>query len=96
MASSSVLKRNPLNRRSSGCGYIFSVALVMTPKVPSEPRNSLVSSGPVEWSRTGSVRVISPVGSTTSIEITRSSILPYLELSVPDPRLARNPPKVEQ
>ena len=40
--------------------------------------------------------MISPVGVTTSSDITMSSILPYFVESTPVPRWARKPPIVEQ
>ena len=68
----------------------------MTPSVPSLPRNIIVRSGPDAWRGTGSVRMTSPVGVTTSSDITMSSILPYFVDRTPVPRCARNPPMVAQ
>ncbi len=65
------------------------VASVMIPKVPSEPRNSRMKSGPEAWFGTPGVRISVPSGSATSMLITRSSALPYLVLIVPEPRGAR-------
>ena len=53
-------------------------------------------SGPEAWRGTGSVRMISPVGVTTSSDITMSSILPYFVERTPVPRCARKPPIVAQ
>ncbi len=89
------LKMYARNWRLSGCGWILSVTSVITPSVPSLPRNIIVRSGPEAWRGTGSVRMISPVGVTTSRDITMSSILPYLVESTPVPRWARKPPIVE-
>ncbi len=89
------LKMYARNFLASGWGWTLSVTSVMTPSVPSEPRNIIVRSGPDAWRGTGSVRMISPVGVTTSSDITMSSILPYFVERTPVPRCARKPPIVE-
>ena len=70
-------------RRFAGSGTIWSVARVITPSVPSEPTKSCVSSGPTAWRGTGTVSIVSPVGSTTRSASRRSSILPYRVESTP-------------
>ena len=90
------LKRYARNLRASGIGWILSVTFVMTPSVPSLPRNIIVRSGPDAWRGIGRVLMISPVGVTTSRLMTMSSILPHLVESTPVPRWARNPPMVAQ
>ena len=72
------------------------VTFVITPSVPSLPRNIIVISGPEAWRGIGKVLIISPVGVTTSRLITMSSILPHFVESTPVPRWARNPPIVAQ
>ncbi len=53
-------------------------------------------SGPAACLGEGEVSMMSPLGSTTSICNTMSSILPYLVDTTPMPRWAKNPPTVEQ
>ena len=84
-------KTKAWKRRTSGSGWILSVALVITPKVPSEPRKSWLRSGPEACRGTASVLTIVPSGSTASNDMTMSSILPYLVESTPVPRWARKP-----
>src|SRR5699024_6513032 len=65
---------------SWGLGIKRIIASVTTPNVPSEPTINLVKSYPVTFLTVfPPVRIISPVGVTTSNPITYSFVVPYFK-----------------
>ena len=82
--------------RVSGCLTILNLALVMMPRVPSEPTKKGIRLGPEECFGTGRVLMMSPLGRTTSRDRHMSSILPYLVERMPMPLCASAPPTVQQ
>src|SRR5438445_695308 len=82
------------NRRTRGNGWTRSVACVITPRAPSEPRTSSFRLGPCDsfgTDRTSRTRA----GETSRTPTTRSSMLPYRFEWEPDARIAIHPPTVE-
>ena len=79
--------------RTFGFGNVRTVNSVMTPKVPSAPRYSALSSYPVLDLRTGClVRITAPVGVTTTMDRTFSLLVPYFSVDMPLPPVLAMPP----
>jgi hypothetical protein len=78
--------------RTRSCTRIH--ASVTIPSEPSEPRNSRSGDGPAP--EPGSRRdSLIPVGVTTRIDSTRSSMCVYTVAKCPPERVANHPPRVE-
>jgi len=92
--SAKLENKRDAKRRTEGNGWTRSVACVITPRAPSEPRTSSFRLGPCDsfgTERTSRTRA----GETSRTPTTRSSMLPYRFEWEPDARIAIHPPTVE-
>mmetsp|Transcript_2234 Transcript_2234/g.5485 ORF Transcript_2234/g.5485 Transcript_2234/m.5485 type:complete len:220 (-) Transcript_2234:70-729(-) len=92
-ASSRVSKPTNAPHRTLGSRRTLSVSSTITPRVPSLPTKSCVSSYPVALLRTRRlVRTSLPSGVTTRSDTTFSAVVPYMRVDSPDPRVLAIPP----